>query len=43
MSAPANDNELARRNIRFGWALFCLFWLIFLGTIVVAFLYLQFD
>ena len=28
--------ELARRNLRFGWALFVLFWLIFAGTILVA-------
>ena len=35
--------ELARRNLRFGWALFVLFWLIFAGTILVAVLYLQLD
>ena len=37
------DPELARRNLRFGWALFFLFWLIFAGTILVAVLYLQLD
>ena len=38
-----NENELARRNLRFGWALFGLFWLLFLGTALVALLYLQLD
>ena len=37
------NSELARRNLRFGWALFVLFWLIFAGTVVVAVLYLQLD
>jgi hypothetical protein len=37
------DPELARRNNRFGWALFGLFWLLFLGTTIVAILYLQLD
>jgi Ni/Fe-hydrogenase subunit HybB-like protein len=37
------DTELARRNLRFGWALFGLFWLLFVGTAVVALLYLQLD
>ena len=37
------DEDLARRNNRFGWALFGLFWLLFLGTLVVALLYLQLD
>ncbi len=35
--------DLARRNLRFGWALFLLFWLLFAGTILVAVLYLQLD
>ena len=30
--APLMDPELARRNLRFGWALFVLFWLLFAGT-----------
>jgi hypothetical protein len=37
------DDGLARRNNRFGWALFGLFWLLFLGTAVIAVLYLQLD
>jgi hypothetical protein len=37
------DPELVRRNMRFGWALFALFWLIFAGTILVAVLYVQLD
>ena len=35
--------ELERKNLRFGWALFGLFWLLFIGTVVVALLYLQLD
>jgi hypothetical protein len=38
-----NEQEFARRDLRFGWALFLLFWLLFAGTIVVAVLYLQLD
>jgi hypothetical protein len=37
------EAEVARRNLRFGWALFALFWLLFAGTIVVAVLYTQLD
>ena len=37
------DPELSRRNLRFGWALFGLFWLLFLGTILIAILYLELD
>ena len=37
------DHELARRNLRFGWALFLLFLLLFAGTVIVAVLYLQLD
>jgi hypothetical protein len=37
------DPDLTRRNLRFGWALFLLFWLLFAGTIAVAVLYLQLD
>jgi hypothetical protein len=36
-----NENDLARRNLRFGWALFALFWLLFAGTALVAILYVQ--
>ena len=37
------NDDLARRNLRYGWALFALFWLLFLGTTIVALLYLQLD
>jgi hypothetical protein len=37
------DGDLARRNLRLGWALFGLFWLLFAGSFGVAFLYLAFD
>jgi len=29
--------------MRFGWALFLLFWLLFAGTVLIAVLYLQLD
>jgi hypothetical protein len=38
-----NENDLARRNLRFGWALFGLCWLLFAGTLLIAVLYLQVD
>ncbi len=37
------ETELERKNLRFGWALFGLFWLLFIGTAIVALLYLQRD
>ena len=37
------DPELARRNVRLGWALFGFFLLLFAGCIGVAYLYLYFD
>jgi hypothetical protein len=37
------DDDLARRNLRLGWALFALFWLLFAGSFGVAFLYLHFS
>jgi hypothetical protein len=37
------DPRLARKNTIFGLALFGLFWLLFLGTVAVAFLYLAAD
>ncbi len=43
MTDPLTDSDLARRNLRLGWAIFALFWLLFFGTILVALLYLQFD
>ena len=36
-----NGDDLERRNLRFGWALFGLFWLLFVGTFLVALLYLH--
>lgn len=39
--APApSEAEVARRNLVFGWALFGLFWVLFAGTIGVAYIYL---
>jgi hypothetical protein len=38
-----HDRELERKNLRFGWALFGLFVLLFAGTAVIAVLYLQLD
>ena len=40
-AADVNGDDLERRNLRFGWALFGLFWLLFAGTFLVALLYLQ--
>ena len=37
------DPELARRNNRLGLALFGLFLALFLGTALVALIYLQLD
>jgi hypothetical protein len=37
------DRELARKNARLGWLLFALFWFLFAGTFVIAFLYLAYD
>ena len=34
------DPELARKNMRMGWALFGLFVLLFAGTCVVALIYI---
>ena len=38
-----DGTELERRNLRFCWALFGLFWLLFVGTVIIALLYLQLD
>ncbi len=35
--------ELARKNVRLGWLLVAVFWLLFAGTVGIAFLYLAFD
>ena len=37
------DPELARKNNRLGLALFGLFLALFLGTVLVALIYLQLD
>jgi hypothetical protein len=37
------EHELARKNMRFGLALFGLFLLLFAGVWVVAFIYLALD
>lgn len=37
------DPELARKNNLFGWAIFGLFLLLFVGTIGVALIYLAAD
>jgi hypothetical protein len=37
------NRELAHRNVRLGWLLFGVFWLLFAGTFGVALLYLAFD
>ena len=35
--------ELARKNMRWGWALFGVFVLLFVGTVGVALVYLWLD
>jgi hypothetical protein len=35
--------ELARKNVRWGLALFGIFWLLFGGVVLVAVAYLAFD
>ncbi len=37
------DRDLERRNLRFGWALFGVFALLFVGTVLIALVYLQLD
>lgn len=37
------DDELERRNLRLGWLLFGVFWLLFAGCFGVAILYLHFS
>jgi hypothetical protein len=43
MIEPLSDAEIARKNMRWGWALFGLFWVLFGGTIGVALVYLWLD
>ena len=42
-AARVMDRDLERRNLRFGWALFGLFVLLFVGTVLIALVYLQLD
>jgi hypothetical protein len=37
------ERELARKNMAWGWALFGFFWVLFGGTVGVAFVYLWLD
>jgi hypothetical protein len=37
------ERALARKNMAWGLALFGLFWLLFVGTVGVAFVYLWLD
>jgi hypothetical protein len=37
------QTDLHRKNVRFGLLLFGVFWILFAGTAIVAFLYLHFD
>jgi hypothetical protein len=37
------DDDLNRRNLRLGWALFGFFWLLFGGCFGIAYLYLHFS
>ena len=37
------DPELERKNMWFGWAIFGLFLLLFAGTFLLAYIYLQLD
>jgi hypothetical protein len=43
VEAVEAERELARRNVRFGLALFGLFILLFAGTVLVALAYLALD
>ena len=37
------DPELERKNLIWGWLLFGLFWVLFAGTVAIAFVYLALD
>jgi hypothetical protein len=39
MDEPLTDAEIARKNMLWGWALFGLFCLLFVGTAAVALVY----
>jgi hypothetical protein len=34
------ERIVARKNMQWGWALFALFWVLFAGTIGIAYVYL---
>ena len=38
-----HDPELERKNTMLGWALFGVFVVLFVGTVLVALIYLQLD
>ena len=40
MAQTDAELELARKNMRWGWALFVLFWVLFGGTVGIAYIYL---
>ncbi len=40
MAEPLIDPAVARKNMQWGWALFALFWVLFAGTVGVAYVYL---
>jgi hypothetical protein len=39
-AAAPSEAEIAHRNMIWGWSLFGLFWLLFAGTVGVAYIYL---
>ena len=39
----ANERELARKNLIWGWSLLAVFLLLFAGTVGVAYVYLWLD
>ena len=43
MAQTEAELELARKNLRWGWALFGLFWVLFFGTVGIAYVYLWLD
>ena len=43
MMEPQAQLELERKNLRWGWALFGLFCVLFAGTVGIAFVYLWLD
>ena len=43
MAKTQSELALERKNLRWGWALFGLFFVLFAGTVGVAFVYLWLD